>query len=231
MTRVFGLGSNALLIVTPVFFSTLFALCNLGFTAARFWSLDNVFLLLFCFFFKQKTAYEMRISDWSSDVCSSDLTERPPLAGRPSSCRAGPTGPGSVVAVGPLHSLGSFLGFQAQRRDGTSFQPPQADRLVGFLAVAIGTVLDPLQRGVDLADQLAFTITSPKLDRVLGLERGPVGHVRLLQVLFCQVAKSLVGFPHQLGLPAEQLLPEIFQLLRVHELFIVRRSEEHTSEL
>src|SRR3546814_1518669 len=27
----------------------------------------------FLFFFKQKTAYEMRISDWSSDVCSSDL--------------------------------------------------------------------------------------------------------------------------------------------------------------
>src|SRR3546814_7642648 len=26
------------------------------------------------FFFKQKTAYEMRISDWSSDVCSSDLS-------------------------------------------------------------------------------------------------------------------------------------------------------------
>src|SRR3546814_19404235 len=31
-----------------------------------------VFILIF-FFFKQKTAYEMRISDWSSDVCSSDL--------------------------------------------------------------------------------------------------------------------------------------------------------------
>src|SRR3546814_2941599 len=31
-------------------------------------------MLFFCvFFFKQKTAYEMRISDWSSDVCSSDL--------------------------------------------------------------------------------------------------------------------------------------------------------------
>src|SRR3546814_7852193 len=28
------------------------------------------------FFFKQKTAYEMRISDWSSDVCSSDLEDR-----------------------------------------------------------------------------------------------------------------------------------------------------------
>src|SRR3546814_6935672 len=31
-------------------------------------------MCVFCFFFfKQKTAYEMRISDWSSDVCSSDL--------------------------------------------------------------------------------------------------------------------------------------------------------------
>src|SRR3546814_794198 len=30
---------------------------------------------MFFFFFKQKTAYEMRISDWSSDVCSSDLPE------------------------------------------------------------------------------------------------------------------------------------------------------------
>src|SRR3546814_10198372 len=29
--------------------------------------------MVFVFFFKQKTAYEMRISDWSSDVCSSDL--------------------------------------------------------------------------------------------------------------------------------------------------------------
>src|SRR3546814_20204261 len=33
--------------------------------------------VLFFFFFKQKTAYEMRISDWSSDVCSSDLSPWP----------------------------------------------------------------------------------------------------------------------------------------------------------
>src|SRR3546814_7100005 len=32
-----------------------------------------MFSCLVFFFFKQKTAYEMRISDWSSDVCSSDL--------------------------------------------------------------------------------------------------------------------------------------------------------------
>src|SRR3546814_12510627 len=42
------------------------------------------------FFFKQKTAYEMRISDWSSDVCSSDLFRR---------CRGNLRG-GSRVACG-----------------------------------------------------------------------------------------------------------------------------------
>src|SRR3546814_9762666 len=39
----------------------------------------NFLLFLYFFFFKQKTAYAMRISDWSSDVCSSDLT--PPASG------------------------------------------------------------------------------------------------------------------------------------------------------
>src|SRR3546814_2630743 len=39
-----------------------------------FWFAFTVFCFLYTFFFfKQKTAYEMRISDWSSDVCSSDL--------------------------------------------------------------------------------------------------------------------------------------------------------------
>src|SRR3546814_6961830 len=48
--------------------------------------LSIIWMLLMCcvesgiFFFKQKTAYEMRISDWSSDVCSSDLVS--PRSGR-----------------------------------------------------------------------------------------------------------------------------------------------------
>src|SRR3546814_2021498 len=51
-------------------------------TYSSFCSVDFVLSLVCCscllhfllfFFFKQKTAYEMRISDWSSDVCSSDL--------------------------------------------------------------------------------------------------------------------------------------------------------------
>src|SRR3546814_11271187 len=38
-------------------------------------------IVFFIFFFKQKTAYEMRISDWSSDVCSSDLAAQVPAMG------------------------------------------------------------------------------------------------------------------------------------------------------
>src|SRR3546814_1895639 len=38
--------------------------------------LVTMWFFVVVFFFKQKTAYEMRISDWSSDVCSSDLLLR-----------------------------------------------------------------------------------------------------------------------------------------------------------
>src|SRR3546814_13211527 len=46
-----------------------------------------------CFFFKQKTAYEMRISDWSSDVCSSDLE------GYPAGFTAANNAASSMIAV------------------------------------------------------------------------------------------------------------------------------------
>src|SRR3546814_5991778 len=60
------------------------------------------------FFFKQKTAYEMRISDWSSDVCSSDLLRRARIAvdGR------------SVIAERPLYlMLNKPRGLVTTRRD------------------------------------------------------------------------------------------------------------------
>src|SRR3546814_7776138 len=61
------------------------------------------------FFFKQKSAYEMRISDWSSDVCSSDLVgqcgDTTTIADRsasvrPSWRRFGPSSPGSIENIG-----------------------------------------------------------------------------------------------------------------------------------
>src|SRR3546814_8648151 len=60
----------------------------------------------FIFFFKQKTAYEMRISDWSSDVCSSDLQDDDPLPSETVSKDAPAATPGlhlrkPVAADGP----------------------------------------------------------------------------------------------------------------------------------
>src|SRR3546814_1781204 len=45
--------------------------------------------MLVFFFFKQKTAYELRISDWSSDVCSSDLEQSAFDRNRNADIRAG----------------------------------------------------------------------------------------------------------------------------------------------
>src|SRR3546814_8157713 len=54
------------------------------------------------FFFKQKTAYEMRISDWSSDVCSSDLLIAHSLADGLITQQAGIPGDDGVGAVQQL---------------------------------------------------------------------------------------------------------------------------------
>src|SRR3546814_11940618 len=57
---------------------------------------------IYFFFFKQKTAYEMRISDWSSDVCSSDLGKI-----RRSGCSAGqPAGQYRADETGGLRDEG-----------------------------------------------------------------------------------------------------------------------------
>src|SRR3546814_9051056 len=62
---------------------------------------------MFIFFFKQKTAYEWRISDWSSDVCSSDLVEWFQLV------KAMTLGGGARAALGilgPILVLGAMAG-------------------------------------------------------------------------------------------------------------------------
>src|SRR3546814_15731590 len=58
------------------------------------------------FFFKNKTAYEMRISDWSSDVCSSDLeTDNGEIAAEPEKARQ----IGQVVDLGVHHQRTGHL--------------------------------------------------------------------------------------------------------------------------
>src|SRR3546814_1995611 len=55
-------------------------MCHIGYlcmcSCVVCYSVMPKFCVVLFFFFKQKTAYEMRISDWSSDVCSSDLAEQ-----------------------------------------------------------------------------------------------------------------------------------------------------------
>src|SRR3546814_853244 len=82
------------------------------------------------FFFKQKTAYEMRISDWSSDVCSSDLE-----AIQPSRCAG--RGPEQYLSRRNIRAAvhanapgpGHFRGLKARRQaKGIRWRPPDHDQ-------------------------------------------------------------------------------------------------------
>src|SRR3546814_17417783 len=90
------------------------------------------------FFFKQKTAYEMRISDWSSDVCSSDLNGR---ANRsiymPDIVR--------VLLLALFPAAGNFAG--------------------GMLAEAIRTSRRSLSIALHLAAGIVFGVIAVELDR------------------------------------------------------------------
>src|SRR3546814_12912302 len=111
------------------------------------------------FFFKQKTAYEMRISDWSSDVCSSDLL---------------------------VHAFATVLRFTASSFDatkeeamvetsGTSQLFPALTRLWLTQSPALGDTMLPapeadrvrraLSRGVVLAESPRETAPGPRSDR------------------------------------------------------------------
>src|SRR3546814_1121152 len=81
-----------------------------------------------CFFFKQKTAYEMRISDWSSDVCSSDLDCLWPAGAHRRSCRSG----GPDVRLHPRKSRARH-GYWPQERRSAPWRPrcPSAGRRRG----------------------------------------------------------------------------------------------------
>src|SRR3546814_4025664 len=62
------------------------------------------------FFFKQKTAYEMRISDWSSDVCSSDLLPDQPLDAPPEDPARQELAPSRILVVDDNIDAATTLG-------------------------------------------------------------------------------------------------------------------------
>src|SRR3546814_214005 len=85
----------------------------------------HLFSILFCvFFFKQKTAYEMRISDWSSDVCSSDLVSQ---ADR------------QIRAIVALAVVGSLNGRNTQARPEGGFQSRRGSENAGVTMIVCST--------------------------------------------------------------------------------------------
>src|SRR3546814_1872609 len=88
--------------------------------------MDMRVVCCFFFFFKQKTAYEMRISDWSSDVCSSDLL-RARQRDRGRVARAPERGAeGAARAVGVLRLVLAVPSVRAGRPTGR--RPVRLDR-------------------------------------------------------------------------------------------------------
>src|SRR3546814_5276667 len=92
-------------------------------------------VLFFFFFFKQKTAYELRISDWSSDVCSSDLIAGDvKLVGGDVGRRTGGQGGGQCVAIGiigdagPILELDDLFGAVPDRGKDVASDPGKEDR-------------------------------------------------------------------------------------------------------
>src|SRR3546814_1296179 len=92
------------------------------------------FRSLFFFFFKQKTAYEMRISDWSSDVCSSDLDAARDRAGAPARRRPAAQVPGQV----PGHRTAAAAGRVQARHRPRRRHRDREDRPDAQAAAAVG---------------------------------------------------------------------------------------------
>src|SRR3546814_3266156 len=89
------------------------------------------------FFFKQKTAYEMRISDWSSDVCSSDLVDK--LQGRDELVREESPAPALVGEAGERVQKVEIAG------DGAiaGFMTPDSDQHRGLHAITAADGVEP----------------------------------------------------------------------------------------
>src|SRR3546814_16133808 len=126
-------------------------------------------------FFKQKTAYEMRISDWSSDVCSSDLDQAgDDLAALLQGDRDGEVrqavqevagavegidDPAPPALVARRH-LGGFLHEKAIA--GTRLLPPVADRLFGLAVGGGDEVRRALSRTLQVPDPAEVPLKPPR---------------------------------------------------------------------
>src|SRR5690606_12339649 len=131
-------------------------------------------------------------------------------------CASGSTIVVLAVAELPLGKLAALLGLDAQRRDRTSLEAAQADLVARLLAVAVGAVLDALQRRVDLLQELSLAIARAQLEAELGLLRGPVVRVGEVRRVVLHVQDRSIHFLHQLALPRQQDVAEVLELPLAH---------------
>ena len=122
---------------------------------------------------------------------------------------------GLLFAVELLLHLPALLRLDAEGGGRTGQQPLDPDRLAGLLAVAVGAIVDPRQRLVDLLQQLALAIAGAQLQRMLLLQGRPVRGVRGEGKL-AQVLGRGAGVLAQLLLELQQALAKAAQLQGVH---------------
>src|SRR3546814_7413896 len=118
-----------------------------------------VVVLSMFFFFKQKTAYEMRISDWSSDVCSSDL------------CSNGKTRATlSAILAATVHAAtitGVRVSSRAKKAGARTFTSTKAGRPTAYAA------------RVHAVSALSARVNDPRSNRTLTIGPGRTGRAAL----------------------------------------------------
>src|SRR3989304_5971676 len=104
--------------------------------------------------------------------------------------------------------------------NGVTLRPPAAPRrgprfFPSSLLVPVGAVVDPLQRRVDLGDQLALAVPRPQFDGAIRLRGGAIGEIGVVLVLILKMLQRFPGFLEDLLLPSEQLQAEMLPLTLV----------------
>ena len=96
----------------------------------------------------------------------------------------------------------AFLGFDAESRDRAGLEALDADGLVGLFAIPIGAALDPIERRVDLGDELARSVPGPQPNRAVGLDRRTVGDIGFMGLFFLEGLQRIAGLVQDVVAPA-----------------------------
>src|SRR3546814_16825227 len=112
---------------------------------------------VFFFFFKQKTAYEMRISDWSSDVCSSDLLQDPSVKYRsfPQVDLPDRQWPGNVITKAPR-----WLSTDMRDDNQALIDPMDTEKKQRFFAMLVKIGIKEIEVGFPSAGPTEFDFIS-----------------------------------------------------------------------